>query len=166
MNEERTSPNQKEIFKSFMLAYLILGLHVVLIAVVVLLVFVIRGFIEYAFWIFLGVLALAAFSGYRIWRRIKREKKSLRDTLNRPPFRGRSVEISLLGGMAQFRLGAQQKGQTSGELEQEESAAPAWQLEDAETSRIRKLSELARLLENDLITREEYEQEKHRLLNQ
>jgi hypothetical protein len=166
MKEERTKTNQKEIFKSFMMAYLILGLHVVLIAVIFLLVLFIRGFVEYAFWIFLGVLALAAFSGYRIWRRVKQEKRSLRDTLNSPTFKGRAVEISLLGGMAQFRLGAPGTGQASPALEHGEQETNPQGLEDAESARIRKLGELARLLENDLITRDEYEREKRRLLNQ
>jgi hypothetical protein len=37
------------------------------------------------------------------------------------------------------------------------------QLEDPETVRIRELAELARLLENDLITREEFNEAKQRL---
>ena len=39
------------------------------------------------------------------------------------------------------------------------------QLEDPETIRIRELAELARLLENDLITRDEFDKAKQRLFH-
>lgn len=148
--------------KSVLLAYMILALHVLLIAVLGLLVLFFRGFVHYMLWIFLGGAALLGYSAYRIWRRIKAEGKSLREILSTPDFRGRSVEVSLLGGIASFKLGAPQGHRA---LEAETGPAPPRQIEDAETVRIRELKDLARLLEKDLITLEEYNLAKHRLLH-
>jgi hypothetical protein len=81
--------------------------------------------------------------------------------LHTPLFRGRSVEISLLGGIASLRL-----GRVGGvEPLDTEVAGPARQLESPASARLRELSELARLLENDLITLEEYNQTKRQLFN-
>jgi len=153
--------DKEGLVKSVLLAYMILGLHVLLIAVLGLLVLFFRGFVHYMLWIFLGGAALLVYSGYRFWRRMKAEGKTLREILSNPAFHGRSVEVSLLGGIASFKLGAPEGYRA---LEAESGPAPPRQIEDAEAARIRELKELARLLEKDLITREEYNLAKQRLL--
>lgn len=148
--------------KSVLLAYMILALHLVLIAGLGLMVLFFRGFVQYMLWIFLGGAALIGYSGYRFWKRMKAEGKTLAEMLSNPVFRGRSVEVSLLGGLASIKLGAP-GGRPALSIDEDDGQAPR-QLEDPETARIRELGELARMLEQDLLTRQEYEAAKQRLL--
>jgi hypothetical protein len=147
--------------KSVLLAYMILALHVVLIAGLGLLVLFFRGVVHYMIWIFLGGAAAIGYSGYRFWRRMKAEGKTLGEMLGSSAFRGRSVEVSLLGGIATMKLSA-----PAGEpvLQLDDPRPPPLALEDPGTARIRELSELARLLEKNLITRQEYDLAKKLLL--
>lgn len=155
-------PAEKEgLVKSVLLAYLILALHVLLIAGLGLLVLFFRGFVQYMLWIFLAGAVIILYSGYRFWRRMKTEGKTLGEMLANPAFRGRAVEVSLLGGLASFKLGAPGGPRAL----TDDGAPPPRQLEDPETARIRELNELARLLEKELITREEYNLAKQRLLH-
>lgn len=157
------TPNEKiGLVKSVLLAYMILALHVLLIAGLGLMVLFFRGFVHYMLWIFLAGAALIGYSGYRFWRRMKTEGKTLAEMLSSPVFRGRSVEVSLLGGIASIKLGAPD-GRRPLSLDDDDGHGPR-RLEDPETARIRELSELARLLEQDLITRQEYDTAKERLL--
>ena len=94
-------------------------------------------------------------------RKLKREGRSLRDTLRSSTFQGRPVEISLMGGMASLKVGSP----GAAPAVESPTANPARQLEDPASMKIRELSELARLLENDLITQDEFELAKHQLLN-
>jgi hypothetical protein len=149
------------LFKSVMLAYMVLVLHVLLMVVLGLMVIFFRGVVQYMFWIFIAGALAIIISGYYFYRRMKAEGKTLKQMLSSPVLNGRPVEVSFLGGLASFRVGA------PGHAPQIESgtANPTQQLEDPETIRIRELTELARMLEKNLITREEYNQAKHALLN-
>ncbi len=151
--------------KSVMLAYLILLLHVLLIAGMAILVLFFRGVVNYMLWILIGGIALLGFSLFYFFKRMRAEGRSLREMLKNPMFNGRSVEVSLLGGMATLKL-----GQPKGSLPalENHSAVDIPQIEDPETARqreISELSELARLLEKDLITVDEFNRAKQRLLN-
>jgi BMFP domain-containing protein YqiC len=79
--------------------------------------------------------------------------------LRSPLFAGRSVEVSFMGGFASIKL-----NQQGDHLTAVEAPSAPLQLEDPETQRIRQLTELARLLEKDLISREEYDTAKQQLL--
>ncbi|MEW6258877.1 MAG: hypothetical protein AB1547_03125 [Thermodesulfobacteriota bacterium] len=148
--------------KSVLMAYGILILHLILIAGLGLLVLFFRGFIEYMIWVFLGGSTALAISAYRFYKRMKQEGKTLKEMLSMPMFRNRTVEISLLGGIASLKLG---KPQQDPEPERIESAyiGTHHQIEDPVTARVRELTELARLLESDLITLEEFNQVKGEL---
>ena len=65
-------------FKSVLMAYLILVLHVVLITGLVLLVIFFRGIINYMIWIFLGGTAAILASAYHFYKRMKMEGKTIR----------------------------------------------------------------------------------------
>lgn len=144
---------------SVLMAYLVLVLHVLLIAGLGFLVFFFRGIINYMVWIFLGGTVAILASAYLFYRRMKAEGRTLRQTLNSPIFRGRTVEVSFLGGLASFRLGKQDAPKSLGN----DGTGEVPQLEDPERMKVRELTELARLLENDLITIEEYNQFKRKL---
>ena len=156
-------PKKKEsdgLFKSVMVAYLILILHVLLLVGLGFLVFFFRGIVQYMPWIFLGGTLLVLGSGYWFYRRMKAEGQSLRETLNSPMFRNRTVEVSLLGGMASFRVGQAGENQT---LLPGSEDTPPQQLEWSGDNQVHELTELARLLKSGLITLDEYEQAKQKI---
>ncbi|QTA90229.1 SHOCT domain-containing protein [Desulfonema magnum] len=158
--------NKKEetgLFKGVLMAYSILILHVLLMAGVGCLVLFFRGVTEYMAWILAGSLALVIFSGYFFYRRMKLQGQSLKDTLNSSTFSGRPVEISLLGGFASVKIGSPDN--TTPALGIGNTFEHIPRLEDPTTVRIRELKELARLLEDNLITLDEYNRTKQELFN-
>jgi hypothetical protein len=158
---KKTAKDKGEgLFKSVMLAYMVLVLHVLLMVVLGLMVIFFRGVVQYMLWIFIAGALAIIMSAYYFYRRMKAEGKTLKQMFSSQMLTGRPVEVSFLGGLASFRVGA------PGNAQQLESrmANPTHQLEDPETTRIRELTELAKMLEKDLITREEYNQAKKTLL--
>ena len=147
------------IVKSVAVAYLVLVLHLLLIAGLGVIVIFFRGVTQYLFWIVaLGILGIGA-SLYLFFRKLRAQGKTLGQTLDSPTFAGRAVEVSLLGGFASIKLGNPASPPTV-----EGPAANHLRLEDPETRRIRELTELARLLEKNLITREEFNKAKRQIM--
>ncbi|MBW2614181.1 MAG: SHOCT domain-containing protein, partial [Deltaproteobacteria bacterium] len=92
--------------KSVMVAYFVLVLHVFLIIGLGLVVIFFSGIVQYMLWIFLtGVIIILA-SLFYFYRRMKAEGRTLRQMMQSPMFNGRPVEVSLLGGLASFRVGS------------------------------------------------------------
>jgi hypothetical protein len=150
------------LLKSVFIAYFILVLHVLLLAGIGLLILFFRGVVNYMLWIFLGSSALIIFSMYRFYRKMKNEGKTLREMMNSPVFRGREVELSFLGGLASLRVGKPEQPL----LEHHAGyAGETRRLEDPESVRLKELNELVRLLENDLITLDEYNQAKKQIFS-
>ena len=158
---KKKKKNEDSIFKGVMTAYLIVVLHVLLIAGVGLLVIFFQGIINYMLWIFLGGSALIIASVYLFYRRIKKQGMTIRETLNSPMFHGRTVEISLLGGLASVKVGG---GSGSMPALENNSSTQYLQLEDSASVRLRKLTELADLLEKKLVTLDEYNEFKQQIL--
>jgi ABC-type multidrug transport system fused ATPase/permease subunit len=152
--------NNESLFKSVMLAHLILALHLLLLGILVVLIFFFGWLVTHLFWIILGILLITGLVSYLVFRRLRREGRSLREALRSPMFEGRSVEIDLFGGMASFRLGPPSgpKALEYGNKNQLLS------LEDPELTRMREISELAELLEKKLITPEEFAAAKRKIL--
>lgn len=151
--------NSDGLFRSVMMAYMILVLHLVLIAGLGLLVLFFRGIVQYMLWIFLFGAAALMGSGYWFYRRMRAEGRTLREMLRSPLFRDKTVEVSLLGGMAAFRIGqsTDRARRVPGAFE-----SPR-QLDWSDQSPVHDLTELARLLESGLITSEEFEKAKQKL---
>ena len=106
LKKNKPASNQGDgLFKSVMLAYMVLVLHVVLMLGLGLLVIFFRGVIQYMLWIFLFGTVVVVASGFYFYRRMKAEGKTLKQTLSSPMFAGRPVEVSFLGGMASLRVG-------------------------------------------------------------
>ncbi len=147
------------VIKSVFIAYFILLLHVLLLAGLGVLILFFRGIVNYMIWIFLGGTAIIMFSAYRFYRKMKKEGKTLKEMMNSPLFRGREVEISLLGGLASLKVGKPRP------LLIESYHGEIKQLEDPEDVRLKELNELVRLFENNLITLEEYNQAKKQIFN-
>ncbi|MCW7754641.1 hypothetical protein OOT00_11665 [Desulfobotulus sp. H1] len=141
------------IASSIFMAYGIVLLNVMLVAVLGLLVLFFRGIVHYMTWIFLAGLLAVFGTGYYFLRRMREEKRSLKEMLALPEFAGRNVEISLLGGFAALRMGEKKNRQAPGMI----------QLESPEGLQVKQLTELGRMYENELITREEYEMAKQQI---
>ncbi len=147
------------VIKSVFIAYFILLLHILLLAGLGVLILFFRGIVNYMLWIFLVGTGVIIFSAYRFYRRMKKEGKTLREMMNSPLFRGREVEISLLGGLASLKVGKPRH------LLLENYHGEIKQLEDPDSLRFKELNELVRLFENNLITLEEYNQAKKQIFN-
>lgn len=147
------------VVKSVMTAYLVLVLHVLLLMAMGVLILVFRGLVNHMIWIFLGGVALVGLSGWWFYRRMKTEGRNLKEALKSEAFRNQTVEVSLLGGLASFRIGRS----TEPPLLEGGRADSAPRLEDPDAVRVRELTELAKLLQGGLITREEYEKAKHQI---
>ena len=149
--------------RSVLLAYFILALHVLLIAGMAILVLFLGGVVNYMLWIVIGGLAVVGLSTFFFIRRMRSEGRSLREMLKNPVFSGRSVEVSLLGGMATVKLG--QPSQPKAIAHDAPVDIPRLEDPDApQSSEVSELAELARLLEKDLITVDEFNKAKHQLL--
>ncbi len=146
--------------KSILMAYFILVLHVVLIAGLVLLVIFFRGIINYMIWIFIGGTAAILASAYHFYKRMKREGKTLREMLNSQRFAGRTVEVNLLGGLASLKI----SGSNDPAALDTTASGQFKQIEEPDVIRNRDFYELVRLLENDLITLDEYNKFKEQIL--
>jgi len=147
-------------FKSVLMAYFILLLHVFLVAGLVIMVIFFRGIINYMMWIFIGGSIAIIASGLHFYKRMKMEGKTLKEILSAHRYSGRTVEISFLGGLASLKIDGTKKNLPA---LGSSSSGNVKQLEDPESIRYREFSELVRLLENDLITLEEYNRFKERL---
>ena len=151
--------DNNSVIKSVFIAYFILLLHILLLAGLGVLILFFRGIVNYMLWIFLVGTGVIIFSAYRFYRRMKKEGKTLREMMNSPLFRGREVEISLLGGLASLKVGKPRH------LLLENYHGEIKQLEDPDSVRFKELNELVRLFENNLITLEEYNQAKKQIFN-
>ncbi len=150
-------------FSGVFLAYGILVLHVALLILVGVAVVFFRGVVEYMPWILGGGALLVIASGVFFYRKIKKNGEQLREVLNDPVFRGRAVEVKLLGGVATVRLG-QPSGIEPPDVISLEGGAPVQMLEDPETARLRHLEQLASMLDKGLLSPEEFERLKKELL--
>lgn len=155
-NKEKESQH----FKSVLMAYIILVLHVVLVAGLVLMVIFFRGIINYMIWIFLVGLIAIIVSGYHFYKRVKTEGKTLKEILSAYRHSGRSVEVSILGGLASLKIGGEHHNPPALNSNASDHIK---QLEDPDSLRYKEFSELVRLLENDLITLEEYNKFKEKI---
>ena len=148
------------VFSGILAAYSVLVLHMLLLAGLALFVVFFRGVIQYMIWIFLGSATAIVVSGYRVYSRMKHGGKTIHDMMISPLLYGRSIEVNLFGGIASIKIGQDNNALALPEASQD----TACQLEDPSTVRIRELSELVRMLENNLITLEEFNNEKRHLL--
>jgi len=159
--EFKNKNNAESLFKGVFIAYLILFLNLFLIVGIGLIILFLNGIVNYMLWIFIGGSGIILASAFLLYRKLKREGRSLRDIMNHQAFAGRSIEIHLLGGLASFRMGG--PGDADHYTIDHRPAPIIPQLENLESVRLRELRELADLLTKHLITREEYEQVKARI---
>ncbi len=102
------SPEQASLFKGVLLANFVLFSHVALIFVLAFLAFFSGGVIAYLPWILAAAGVFIMISGIFFWRCMKKQGKVLKDVLKDPSFQNRTIEVSLLGGLASLRVGRPQ----------------------------------------------------------
>ncbi len=148
--------------KGVLLAFVILAFHVGMLLLVALLIVFFGFIIQYFVWIllFIGVV-IAGSIGYILYS-LKKQSSGIAEVLTMPEFKGKNVELRLFGGLASVKI---TDTQDSSSMLAHDDASQMKYLESPDSTRVRDLSELARLLENDLITREEYQQAKEELFN-
>jgi len=160
---ETRNPGRAEtsLLGSVFLAYGIVLLHLSLIALAVLLVLVVNGVANYFLWLVLGGLALVCGGAWLFLKKMVAQRQALRELLQLPEFRGKTIEISLFGGAAALKVdGRADRAVDVKALST--SATPL--LENGLTARLDGLGELSRLYENGTITEEEFHQLKQELL--
>jgi hypothetical protein len=149
---------ENHLVNSLFLASMILVFHVVLVAGLGLLVLFLHGMINYMVWILLGGFFLTAGSVYLFFRYMRQGGgQALQKMLSHPEFKGKNIEINFLGGIASLKI--KNENQEKGALESV-MIPSSRQIEDSQTVYIREITELARLLEKNLITPDEYFQAK------
>ncbi len=148
-----TNEDNRSIYTSVFFIALVLLLHVALIAGLILSVVLFKGIYDLRWWILAAGLVLIAGSGYFFYRRVKAGKRRLRDIMNDPAFKNSSLEISLMGGMATLRIAHQDNQPRLVEIPHEETVK---QLPHSSSPQLSELAELNRMLEQGLITKEEF----------
>ena len=157
LNDEQN----KNFFSGVVLAYLVLLLHILLMVGLGITVVVIKGIYDFRWLILFAGIALIGGSGYYFYRYFKEHKQKLQDLMSDPAFSDRTFEISLMGGMATLKVGHKDD---SIRLIGTDSENQVKQLEGPKSVQIKELSELNRMLEDELITREEFLQLKKEII--
>jgi hypothetical protein len=149
---------ENHLMNSLFLASLILVFHVVLVAGLGVLVLFLHGMINYMVWILLGGFLLTAGSVYLFFRYMKQGGgQALQKMLSLPEFKGKNIEINFLGGIASLKIRNEKQDRAAVDTNIIPSSR---QIEDSRTVYLREITELARLLEKNLITPDEYYQAK------
>ncbi|MFK5925572.1 MAG: SHOCT domain-containing protein [Desulfuromusa sp.] len=150
---ELNDEQNKSVFNGVMLGYLVLVLHVLLMVGLGVTVVVIKGIYDFRWLIIIAGIALIGVSGYYFYHYFKAHKQRLSDLMSSPAFIDRTLEISLMGGMATVKLGHRDD---SIKLIQADSETEVRQLQSPESTQIEELSKLSQMLADELITREEF----------
>ncbi len=146
------------IYRNISTAFLILSMHVLLVGGIGMLIFFISGIINHTVWVIAGISCASA-GGYWIYKRMRSDVRELKNIAG-DSFRGRDVEVSFLGGVATFKVSDKRGEKRSGSIPLERPR----QLTCAGSEDVKTLSELAHLYEKKLITLEEYNRLKKKIL--
>ncbi len=92
-----------ELSQGILMAYGILLFHVAMIGGVGILVLLFSGILNYFAWILAGGGIILTGSGYLIIRSLRKDGNMLFNILSRPEFKGKDIEIKMLGGLLTFK---------------------------------------------------------------
>jgi hypothetical protein len=160
-NNRNDSPG---VMKSLFMVYLILGGHLLLIVALCFFVLFFRGLVNYLPWIFMGGVCLVGLSAFLIYKRMKTEGKALKEILSLPMLQGKTVEISVLGGLASVRVEDPHPHRAMALTDgTKDHGRPIHALPPS--SHVTELLELAHLLDSNLITMDEYNKAKKKVIN-
>ncbi len=151
---------ENTLYRNIMAAFLILIMHVLLIGGIGLLIIFFYGIMNHMVWMVLGTTCLTL-GGYWFYRRIKSDGRVLKNMAG-DNLKGKIVEISFLKGVATFKISDSQVNQSI----DNDSLNRCKQLPAPDFENIQNLAELARLYEKKLITFDEYNKVKQKILQQ
>ncbi len=143
------------------LAYSIIILHALMVAFLFMLIIFFQGIIHYMFWIVLAGIGLTFFSGWYFFRRLKKHSQKLKDILNDPAFSGRAIEIAFFGGSAVLKVSGQNDQPIALGYEPTKALPSP---DDTRNPSMNDLKRLADLLNNNLITQDEFIRLKEKIL--
>lgn len=152
------------LFKSIFTAYFILLLHVFLLAGVGLSVVLFKGVYHYLPYILAGLGILVLSIAWVIYRRMRHSTSDIRSVMAMPEFQDRTVEVKFLGGLASFKVKAQEPSQPLIGHHVRDIRPDAHLIESAVDRAERKMLELNTLYEKHLITKEEYEKARQTII--
>ncbi len=157
--------DKEGLFRSIFAAYLILILHVVLLAGIGMLTILFKGIYQYLPWILAVATVLIVSLGFFLYRKLKKKRMNLKEVLSAPQFEGRTVEIKLIGGLATVTLsgGSDETPRRIGTGR--DTAGSETRIESTEQMTERKLTGLAALYENNLITHAEFTAAKQKIMD-
>ncbi len=151
----------KNIFSGVMLGYMVLVLHLLLMVGLGATVVLIKGIYDFRWLIFIAGIVLLGLSGYYFYHKFQEHKQKIVDLMSDPAFKDRTLEISLMGGMASIKLG---NTNDNLQLVHDDTAQEIKLLDAPRSEQIKELSELNRMLADGLITRDEFLQLKHEII--
>ncbi len=157
-------PKDKDgVFKSIFTAYAILLLHLLLLGGAGVAVVLFKGVYHYLPWI-MGFLGLTVLAGaFFLYRRFTLESSDIGRFFSMPGLEDRTIEVKLIGGLASFKISPRENGQVR--LEQNPVIPSGNLIGEAVTDATeQKILKLTALLEKDLITQEEFETAKQKIL--
>jgi len=143
------------------LAYSIIILHALIIALLFMLIIFFRGIVHYILWITMAGIALTFISGLYFFRKLKKNSQKLKDILSDPAFAGRTLEIGFFGGAAVLKLNPQMDQPIALGYE----PTKALPLLNDNDNTVSDLKHLGSLLAQNLITRDEFDRLKNELLH-
>ncbi len=154
--------DKEGLFKNIFIGYFILLLHVLLLAGIGLFVVFMKGVFTYLPWIMGGTAFLVLVIAWLFYRRMKKSSSQLRDILSNAQMQDRNIEVSLLGGLAAFKINAKEN---TGLLPDSPGDRKNTPLIEAEADRTeRRMHQLDDLYEKDLITKEEFEKARQTII--
>ncbi len=146
------------IYRNILTAFLILIMHVLLVGGIGMLIFFISGIINHTVWVIVGISCASA-GGYWIYKRMRSDVRELKN-ITGDSFKGKDVEVSFLGGVATFKVSDKRGEKRPAGIPVERPR----QLIGAGPEDVKTLSELAHLYEKKLITLDEYNRVKKKIL--
>jgi glucan phosphoethanolaminetransferase (alkaline phosphatase superfamily) len=154
--------NQKDssITGGVFLAYSIIILHALIIALLFMLIIFFRGIVHYILWITMAGIGLTFLSGLYFFRKLKQNSQKIKDILNDPAFAGRTLEIGFFGGAAILKVNPQ----TEQPIALGYEPTKALPLLNDNENPVNDLKQMGSLLEQNLITREEFDRLKKEIL--
>ena len=144
------------------IAYFILLFHVALLGLIGILVLFFTGILNFLPWVLLGAVVMIAGSGYLVLRYLRKKSGSMVRILSMPEFRGKNIEVNVLGGLASFKV-QDTAGRNGPQLGLD---AASGLLAHGDPAKDEQLDRLSEMLENQIITPDEFERAKQRLFDQ
>ncbi len=156
--------DKEGVFKSLFAAYFVILLHIFLLAGTGVTIVLFRGVYHYLPWIMGGLSLMILGLFWIFYTKMKKSSSDIKDILSFPEFRNRNIEISLLGGLASFKIEGQKDKLPLIGQSFPPDAPDILTLEDYSTLPDKRISELAALYDRHLITRDEFDMAKKSIL--